>query len=545
MSGKETLMQIRKDKHQELNGGTYPLADYCTPIFKLRAMFELTGKDEHGNLTGDIKTTIDPNELTDSYSYKIHGRVVAFRKSGAITFIKIADQTGSFQVIVSRSAFADYDKLSLIDLGDIIQVTGLGVYSKTGEESLLLESWTMLTKAHRPPPEKWAGINDQELKCRKRYLDLMSDEEVRARFVVRTYAIRAIRRFLENQEFLEVETSTLNTISSGANAKPFTTHHNALDIDLTLRIAPELYLKRLLVGGYEKVFEIGRNYRNEGVSTRHNPEFTMLETYQAYGKFNELIESTKAMLQSIDKFIESQQTFSHHSHAFAQPYFAKWRHEKPFTFTEFVEVTMEQAVQNALDKAQMRGYLDQPYYGEWYGFTPPEYCNDVALQRHAKTDFMGLLFALNKANSRGERLALFFEYLAEPFLTEDYRDPVLNKSLPVFITEYPKVISPLARANDTNPEICDRFELFVDGRELANAFQELNDPDEQARRFHEQLINNNKDPMDFDADYIQALEHGMPPAIGFGMGIDRLVMLLTNAPTIKDVILFPTLKPEK
>ena len=485
--------------------------------------------------------SLDPALLPNDI--KVRGRITNFRKSGGITFLKIQDATGAMQLIASKASLPDYDRLHLLDLGDIIEVGGRMCLSKTNEKSVLILGWNVITKSHRPPPEKFAGIADQELKYRKRYLDLMSSEESRAVFTVRSMVMRGIRQFMDNNGFMEVETSTLNSINSGANAKPFTTHHKALDTDLYLRIAPELYLKRLLVGGYEKVFEIGRNYRNKRISTSHNPDFTMMEFYEAYGRFHHLAQYAEALLTYVDVYVLTNMNDAKNS--FALPYYQKWREQRTFTFEKFAEVTMEQAVQKALDKLQMRAYLDEQYNGEWYQFTPPEYCNDEASKRLAKINFMDLLVGLNKSTSRGERVSLFFEHLAEPFLTEDYRTEDGTKSLPVFITEYPVEICPLARPTNHNPAVCDRYELFVDGRELCNAFQELNDPDEQARKFKEQLVTNNKDAMDYDADYVEALEYGMPPAIGFGMGIDRLVMLLTNAASIKDVILFPTLKPLK
>lgn len=535
MSAEETLIQIRREKHQELNGGTYPLPQTQHVWSIASALTKLDG------LIGTrfAKTTIDLAEAKDGNGCVLHGRLTALRKSGALTFMKLMDATGSIQLVATRNNLQDYDRLRLLDLGDIIEVSGEPVLTKTGERSLLIAEWKVLTKAIRPPPEKFHGIADDELKARKRYLDLMGSEETRARFVTRSAIVKGIREFMDGHGFMEVETSTMSSIASGANAKPFTTHHNALDLELRLRIAPELNLKRLLVGGFDKVFEIGRSYRNEGIDTRHNPEFTMMESYQAYGRFPELVSSTQALLQHVVNYCDF------YLPPWAKEHFVKWRAEKPFTFTQFAEVTMERAVANSLEKLQMKAYLDESLYGSRYQFTPPEFCTELSLQRTAKINFMEFVIALNKSSSRGERLALFFEYLAEPFLTEDYRTEDGSKSLPVFITEYPKAISPLARANDRDPDICDRFELFVDGRELANAFQELNDPDEQARRFKEQLDTNNKDPMDYDADYVEALQHGMPPAIGFGLGIDRLVMLLTNAASIKDVILFPTLRPEK
>jgi lysyl-tRNA synthetase, class II len=527
MSSEETLIQVRKDKHQAINGGTYPLSKGASSISSALGFMEAHPQP----------MSLDPDQLQQSIV--LHGRVTNFRKGGGISFIKITDATGSMQCIASKSAWKEeYEKLALLDLGDIIEVGGKLCLSKTGEKSILILGFNIITKSHRPPPEKFAGIADQEIKYRQRYLDLMSSEESRAVFIVRNHTIRAIRKFMENLEFMEVETSTLNSVNSGANAKPFTTHHNALDTDLFLRIAPELYLKRLLVGGYEKVYEIGRSYRNEGISTRHNPEFTMMEFYEAYGRFHQLQHYAESLLSFVDTYLLVSL-----NNSFALPYYVKWREERPFTFDKFEEVTMEQAVDKALSKLKMTMYLDTQWHGEWYTFTPPEYCSEEVSQRLAKINLTGFYSDLNKSATRGERVAICFEYLAEPFLAEDYRTADGSKSLPVFITEYPVEICPLARPCDYNQSVCDRYELFVEGRELCNAFQELNDPDEQARKFKEQLASNNKDAMDYDADYVEALEYGMPPAIGFGLGVDRLIMLLTNSQSIKDVILFPTLRP--
>jgi len=526
MSAEDTLLQVRREKHQELNGGTYPVTSSNAHTIHSALEFMINNPPP---------VSIDPSQL--GHGGVVHGRIAALRKSGGITFIKITDSTGSIQVIASKAVLADYDRLRLLDLGDLLEIEGRYCLSKTNERSLLITKWTVLTKSRRPPPEKFAGIADQETKYRQRYLDLMSSEESRARFTIRTYIIRAIRSFMDNRRFLEVETSTLNTVASGANAKPFITHHNALETDLRLRIAPELYLKRLLVGGLDRVYEIGRNYRNEGIDTRHNPEFTMMESYEAYGSFPSLIVSTKSMLRDIDLYLENNLP------EFALNYFHQWKAERPFSWSQFVEVPMWDAVIHAASKAEL--LIDptiHPLVHESQS-SKIEVVNPNN-ERLAKVDVDGLLHALSNCHNNGEKIAALFEFLAEPFLTEDYRSGDGLHSCPVFITQYPKAISPLARAFDKAPTLCERFELFVEGRELANAFQELNDPDEQALRFREQLESNDKDPMAFDADYVEALEYGMPPAIGFGMGLDRLVMLVTNTSSIKDVILFPTLKPK-
>lgn len=517
MSAEETLIQIRREKHQELNGGTYPLAYSGVSIYSVLHIMQ----------HNPPPISLDPTQLSNCFL--LNGRITNLRKSGGITFIKIADTSGAVQLIATKNVLNNYDHLKLLDLGDIIEVEGYLCMSKTNEASVLIMSWTVLTKSHRPPPEKFVGIADQEIKYRKRYLDLMSDEETRARFIVRSYIMRAIRNYMENKGFMEVETSTLNTVATGANAKPFTTHHNALDIDLQLRIAPELYLKRLLVGGYSKVYEIGRNYRNEGIDTRHNPEFTMMESYEAYGRFSDLLVMTKALLRHIRDYLCDNLPIN------IQQYFQVWDTECPFSLSQFVEITMFEAVIKGMRKASLDNDSSHTLAELSY--------LDSENPRLQKIDQKAMMHELDQCQSEGQRIAILFEHVVEPFLAEDYRTEDGRYSLPVFITEYPKDICPLARAKDSDPEVCDRFELFVEGRELANAFQELNDPDEQARRFKEQLKNNQKDPMDYDADYIEALEYGLPPCIGFGMGLDRLCALLTGTSNIKDVILFPTLKP--
>ncbi|CAB4196783.1 LysU Lysyl-tRNA synthetase (class II) [uncultured Caudovirales phage] len=526
MSTENDLIEIRKRNHIDINGGIYPLA-------------------LEGQKIGDVLFTfnsnvqsLNPQDLGNSII--INGRIKFIRRNGGIAFVKLTDGTGSVQIIFSKAVLGDsFTQLKLLDLGDIISVDGKACLSKTNEKSLLVTNWSILTKAHRPPPEKYLGISNVETKYRKRYLDLMSDIDSRSVFAIRSRAIRAIRDFMESNDFMEVETSTLNSVNSGANAKPFTTHHNALDTDLFLRIAPELYLKRLLVGGFDRVYEIGRNYRNEGIDTRHNPEFTMIEFYEAYASFPKLIKQTKSLLTWIDYQLNTVD-----QDIFWKPFYDKCRAERTFaSWNDSVSIPMFDAVNKACDKAELIigdhiNVLDQP------GSNMLDlHVNNMQNERLQKIDIKGLFNSLTECLSSGEKIAVLFEYVAEPFLTEDYRTEDGKLSLPVFITEYPSAICPLARRSDRNPNLCDRFELFVDGRELANAFQELNDPDEQAEKFQEQLIANSKDAMDYDADYVEALEYGMPPATGFGMGIERLVMLLVNAKNIRDVILFPTLKP--
>src|SRR6185436_983906 len=423
-------------KHQELNSGAYPLASESGMKINL--------------ILDQINTTapaisLDPSELGDIIT--AHGRITAIRKSGGITFIKIFDSTGSLQLIASRSVLLNYEQLKLLDLGDIVEIQGKMCRSKTSEPSLLIIQWSVLTKSHRPPPEKYLGISNVETKYRKRYLDLMSSDESRAVFTIRSYIIRSLREFMERNNFMEMETSTLNTINSGANALPFITRHNYLEIDLFLRIAPELYLKRLLVGGYDKVFEIGRNYRNEGVSTRHNPEFTMMEFYETYGRFPDLISYTKEMLLYVDNYLENLKG------NFAYSYFQEWKNKRSFTLSAFKVITMSEAVNNACAK---------------FGVTIDNlgvHINDIDSLQSKKIDINSLLNDLESCPSQGRLTSILFEYFAEPFLTEDYRETIngVSYSVPVFITEYPTENCPLARKNDQNPNVCDRFELFVDG----------------------------------------------------------------------------------
>ena len=510
----QDLIHTRQAKHQEANNTTYPLASYA--VRQISSVLD--------TFSTETVVSINPEDLGDTVT--ICGRVQTFRKGGSIAFITLYDSTGTIQLILSKASFPDFKNLRLIDLGDILEVEGKPCLSKTNEKSLLVLNSRLLTKSHRPMPEKFAGISDTEIKYRQRYLDLLSSEESRAVFVVRSYAMRAIRDYMEREGFLEVETSTLNTISSGANAKPFTTHHNALDMDLFLRIAPELYLKRLLVGGMDKVFEIGRNYRNEGLSTRHNPEFTMMEFYEAYANFPKLIERTTHMFTHVEMYLEK------HLPQNVLPIYLNWKETRTFTFSNSVQISMLQAVHNAAEKLGVKLHITKS------GVSYEQLSHHV----DRKIDLEEMWLEVTKSKSMGQVICTFFEYMAEPFLTQDYRTPDNKYSVPVFITDYPKDICPLARAKDNNSSFCDRFELFVDGRELCNAFQELNDPAEQEFRFKEQLSDNSKDPMDFDTDYVTALQYGMPPAIGFGIGLDRLFMLLTNASSIRDVILFPTMR---
>ncbi len=480
-------------------------------------------------------------------SWHVRGRIVALRSTGGLSFVRLRDRTGEIQLLLSQSILGgDYDRLSDVDVGDIIEAEGWLTASKRGELSIEPRRLRLLTKAYRPLPEKWHGLTDVELRYRQRYVDLIASPSVADVFRARSHVVRATRAVLDENGFLEVETPTMHTLIGGAAARPFRTHHNALQMELFLRIAPELYLKRLVVGGLERVYEIGRSYRNEGVSTKHNPEFTMVEFYQAYATYEDLMTFTESLLRGIDGRLSKAMPSAH----------TLWKEAREFTLEEpFARVSMESAVAAAAERTAIPEWvgivaesgavglarlLTQDFghrIKEWASVSP----------RSKAIDWGAFRKGFAKCDNDGERVFACYEYLAEPFLADDYRTGDGKHSLPVFVKDYPFEVSPLARRSDARPELTDRFELFVHGRELCNAFSELNDPDDQADRFRAQAAkkaHGDEEAMDYDEDYIRALEHGMPPAAGFGMGIDRLVMALTNAPSIRDVILFPLLRPE-
>jgi lysyl-tRNA synthetase class 2 len=486
-------------------------------------------------------------ELAGNAFSHVRGRIIALRSTGGLAFVRLRDRTGEIQLLLSRANLGDdLDRLADLDVGDIVEAEGPLTASKRGELSIEPARLRLLTKAYRPLPEKWHGLTDIELRYRQRYVDLVANPSVADTFKARAHIVRAIRAILDGNGFLEVETPTMHPLIGGAAARPFVTHHNTLDMRLFMRIAPELYLKRLVVGGLERVYEIGRSYRNEGVSTRHNPEFTMLEFYQAYATYEDLMTFTEVFLRGVDARLTE-----------AMPEASRlWRESRPFTFdSSFVRVSMDRAVASAAELTDIPEWANAVEGGggsalvallapgfddkikEWSKLSP----------RAKKLDWSNLRKNLGKCESDGERLFACYEYIAEPFLADDYRSGDGKHSIPVFIKDYPFEISPLARRNDSTPELTDRFELFVHGRELCNAFSELNDPDDQAARFRaqtERKARGDDDAMDYDGDYIRALEYGMPPTAGFGMGVDRLVMALTNAASIRDVILFPLLKRE-
>lgn len=438
-------------------------------------------------------------------SYIIAGRVMMVREHGKTIFVTLQDGSGRVQLYINANVLGD-DSFTqfknLIDIGDIIWSAGSSFRTKMGEISLKITAFSLLSKCINPLPDKFHGIADVEIKYRQRYLDLIMDQDARDRFKKRSILVQEMRAFLVNEGFLEVETPMLHPIPGGALARPFITHHNALGVDLYLRIAPELYLKRLVVGGFERVFEINRNFRNEGISTRHNPEFTMIELYAAYQDYEYAMDLVETMIRSLAKSVcgTTKITYGSYELDFGQP---------------FMRAKMIDAVALHANCAVHDLFEDTI---------------DTIVQKHA-------LKIAPDQNSWGHKLYALFEHLVEP-----------NLSTPTFITDFPTVVSPLAKRNEDNPDITDRFELFIAGMELSNGFNELNDPIDQAKRFREQARSRSSGDVEahhFDADYITALEYALPPTVGIGIGVDRLAMLLTNAPSIRDVILFPTLKPRQ
>ncbi|MBV1911108.1 MAG: lysine--tRNA ligase [Kangiellaceae bacterium] len=446
----------------------------------------------------------------------IAGRVMAKRGP----FFVIQDMTGRIQAYAAKDVQKDVkEKWSGIDIGDIIGVKGQLKLSGHGDLFVGMQEYHLLTKSLRPLPEKHAGLKDQEIKYRQRYIDLITNEDTRKNFKIRSQVIEGIRRFLVERNFMEVETPMLQVIPGGAVARPFVTHHNAMDIDMYLRIAPELYLKRLVVGGFDRVFEINRNFRNEGLSTRHNPEFTMLEFYQAYADFQDLMNLTEDMLRKVAIDVLGSAIVTNT----VKDAEGNITESVDYDFgSKFARISMVDAILKhnpSFDEAVFRSPEDNF-----------EQIKQYAKSVHVKEP------AVDGIWGPGKYICEIFEETAEHLLIQ-----------PTFITEYPWEVSPLARRNDENSFITDRFEFFVGGREIANGFSELNDAEDQAARFRKQVEEKDAgddEAMHFDEDYINALEYGLPPTAGEGIGIDRLVMLFTDSPTIKDVILFPHMKPQ-
>ena len=432
----------------------------------------------------------------------IMGRMMSKRIMGKSSFANIKDESGSMQFYVDKKVFSaeQFKIFKSSDIGDIIYVEGYLFKTKTDELTLFAGDFNLITKSLRPLPEKFHGLSDQEIKYRKRYLDLICNKDSWNTFNDRFKIIKAVRNFFDNKGFIEVETPMMQKIPGGATARPFVTHHNTLNIDLYMRIAPELYLKRLIVGGFEKIYEINRNFRNEGVSSKHNPEFTMIEFYQTYCNYLDMMDTTEELLKYVVNQVKGKSLINYQGHDldFGKPF-------KRMTLKNSIlehEKSLKKDDINDIDKLT-------------------KFCNKENID-------------ISKYSSIGEIQFALFEKIVESNLLE-----------PTFITEYPIEVSPLARVNNENSLIADRFEFFIMGKEIANGFSELNDPDDQRRRFENQAALKNdgdEEAMYFDEDYIEALEYGMPPTAGEGIGIDRLVMILTNSPSIRDVLLFPLMR---
>ncbi|MBD8005930.1 lysine--tRNA ligase [Bacillus sp. Sa1BUA2] len=497
-------MGVEKMSQEELNDQLQVRRDKMVSLRE--SGFDPFGKRfERTALTKDIKDKYEEKtkeELEElNQSVTIAGRIMTKRGKGKAGFAHIQDLTGQIQIYVRQDAVGEeqYDIFKMVDLGDIVGLTGTIFKTKVGELSIKANEFTLLSKALRPLPEKFHGLKDVEQRYRQRYLDLITNEVSRETFIARSKIIQSMRRYLDGQGFLEVETPMLHAIAGGAAARPFITHHNALDTQFYMRIAIELHLKRLIVGGLEKVYEIGRVFRNEGVSTRHNPEFTMIELYEAYADFNDIMELTENMIAFIAKEVLGTTSVQYgEDEVNLEP---KWRRlhmvdaVKEYTGVDFwKEMSDEEAIQLAKE-------------------------HNIEITEHM---------------TYGHIVNEFFEQVVEEKLIQ-----------PTFIYGHPVEISPLAKKNDDDPRFTDRFELFIVGREHANAFTELNDPIDQRERFEAQLEEReqgNDEAHEMDEDFIEALEYGMPPTGGLGIGIDRLVMLLTNSPSIRDVLLFPLMR---
>ncbi|MCP4299156.1 MAG: lysine--tRNA ligase [Gammaproteobacteria bacterium] len=479
---------------------------------KLRALREqgnaYPNDFRRNSVAEELHQTFDAHEdealRAEQVVVSVSGRMMAKRVMGKASFIKLQDRTGQIQVRLERDRLPEgvYPAFKKWDVGDIVGASGALFRTKTGELTIMADEVRLLTKSLRPLPEKFHGLADQETRYRQRYVDLIINESSRDVFRKRSQIITYMRSFLEAADFLEVETPMMQTTPGGALARPFTTHHNALDMKLYLRIAPELYLKRLIVGGFDRVYEINRNFRNEGVSTQHNPEFTMMEAYRAFADYNDWMDMTEAMLHGMAEAILGTTIVKYQGEEFD---FGK----------RFKRMTVEEAIEACNPEFDMSRIRDRDYL--------------VAV-----CDKLDVPVKDNYGPGR---------------LQTEILDATVEHQLrePTFITQYPTEVSPLSRENDADPFVTDRFELFIAGREIANGFSELNDPETQAKRFRAQVENReagDDEAMGFDHDYIRALEYGMPPTAGIGIGIDRLVMLFTDSPSIRDVLLFPHMRPE-
>ena len=487
------IIRQRRAQLQELrtSGNAYP-NDFRRNILAadLHARF---GDKDREQLEGEVET------------FNLAGRMMSRRVMGKVAFAHIRDMSGQIQLFIRRDNLPDgaYAEFRKWDIGDIIAVTGTVFKTKTGELSIQAGSIRLLVKSLRPLPEKFHGLSDQETRYRQRYLDMITNETTRQTFQVRTRVINHLRAYLSGSGFLEVETPMMQAIPGGAAARPFITHHNSLDMDLYLRIAPELYLKRLVVGGFEKVFEINRNFRNEGLSLQHNPEFTMLEFYWAYAGHEDMMALTETMMRSLATEVKGETTVEYQGETYD---FGR----------DFRRMTVQEAI---------------------LSYNPDLSAGDIKDLDKLRNIAASMGVEVKETHGAGKLQVEVFEKTVEAKLSQ-----------PTFITSYPIEVSPLSRRNDAQPDFAERFELFIGGREIANGFSELNDPDDQADRFRKQAeekASGDEEAMHYDADYITALEYGMPPTAGEGIGIDRLVMLLTDSASIRDVILFPQMRTKE
>lgn len=486
-------VQVRREKLEEIrkHGEAYP--NHFKPSHLAKECL-----DEYGSMEAEV--------LNDkSIQVLIAGRMMTKRLMGKASFCHLQDRSGQIQIYVRKNDLPEglFDAYKHWDLGDIVYVSGRLFKTKTGELSVWAKECHLVCKSLHPLPDKFHGLSDHEIMHRQRYIDLLANTHTRERFIQRSKVIAFIRQYFAADGFIEVETPMMQTLAGGATAKPFHTHHNALDMQLFLRVAPELHLKRCVVGGLERVFEINRNFRNEGLSTKHNPEFTMIEFYQAYARYEDLMDKTEDLLKSLVQSVCGSTTVEYQGMKidFAHP---------------FVRMTLLESVQKAMPEVLEEDWSDVKKVAEL--------CKKHEIEIKENTPIGCMYLEL-------------FETLVED-----------NLEQPTFITQYPKAVSPLARSNDLDPEVTDRFELFIAGMEVANGFSELNDPEDQAERFKQQMLQKtegDEEAMPYDEDYVTALEYGMPPTAGEGIGLDRLVMLLTDQSSIRDVILFPLMRPKE
>ncbi|OOR98714.1 lysine--tRNA ligase [Haemophilus paracuniculus] len=498
-------MSAQENQELDLNGEMLARREKLNQLRQRGNAFPNTFRREH--YAADLHKNYDEVEgetlKEQGIPAVVAGRIMLRRAMGKATFITIQDVSGDIQLYVARDNLpeGEYENtIGILDLGDIVGAKGTLFKTKTGELTVRVAEFELLTKALRPLPDKHKGLTDQETRYRQRYLDLIANEESRRTFTIRSKVISGIRQYFTEKGFIEVETPMLQVIPGGAAAKPFITHHNALDVDMYLRIAPELYLKRLVVGGFERVFELNRNFRNEGVSVRHNPEFTMIEYYQAYADYHDLMDNTEELLRRLALDILGTTTVPYGDYVFD--------FGKPFE-----RITMHDAIVKYGNGIQLADLHD--------------FDKAVAIAK-------GLNIEIQKSWGLGSVVNAIFEEVAEHQLIQ-----------PTFLMAHPAEISPLARRNDENPEVTDRFELFIGGREIGNGFSELNDAEDQAERFQAQVAAKeagDDEAMFYDDDFVVALEHGLPPTAGEGLGIDRLAMIFANAPSIRDVILFPAMR---